>query len=115
VPHIRSTYFAEWVLYISPTIRQGVLVWPLSLTGRHAPIAPQDQAKVIAGVRENPEPHRNEVYLVFGPVEMTPTEIAKILSQVSGKEIQYRQIDPTTSFKKMASQWKVAHVRGRVC
>jgi uncharacterized protein YbjT (DUF2867 family) len=82
---IRSTYFAGWLLHVAPMIPQELLLWTLSLTGRHAPIARQDSATVVAGVLKNPESHRNKAYLLVGPVETTPTEIARILSQVSDK------------------------------
>ena len=36
VTHLRPTYFAEWLLYLAPMIRAGVLHVPFG-TGRHAP------------------------------------------------------------------------------
>ena len=60
VAHIRPTYFAEWLLYLAPMIRQGVMYAPFT-TGRHAPIAGEDQARVIVGILENPEPHHGKV------------------------------------------------------
>jgi len=35
--HLRSTYFAEWLLYLAPCSRRSAAVH--SATGRHAPIA----------------------------------------------------------------------------
>ena len=46
VAHIRPTYFAEWLLYLAPMIRLGVMYAPFT-TGRHAPIASEDQGHVI--------------------------------------------------------------------
>src|SRR6266436_8504398 len=68
--HLRPTYFAEWLLYLAPMIRAGVLHVPFG-TGRHAPIAAEDQARVIVGILENPNPHRRQVYPLYGPVEFT--------------------------------------------
>lgn len=84
VAHIRPTYFAEWLLYLAPMIRQGVMYAPFT-TGRHAPIAGEDQGRVIVGILENPEPHRGQVYPLYGPVELTHHEIAGIVGKVLGR------------------------------
>src|SRR5262249_5421715 len=52
VVHLRPTYFAEWLLYLAPMIRAGLLHVPFG-TGRHAPITAEDQARVIVGIVEN--------------------------------------------------------------
>src|SRR5271169_3865501 len=92
VAHIRPTYFAEWLLYLAPMIRAGLLHVPFS-TGKHAPIAAEDQGRVIAGLLENPVAHRGEAYPLFGPVEYTYEETARVLGRVLGKDVQYKQID----------------------
>ena len=56
VAHIRPTYFAEWLLYLAPMIKAGRL-HVLFGTGKHAPIAAEDQARVIAGILEDPATH----------------------------------------------------------
>ena len=33
------TFFAEWLLYLAPMIRQGKIFAPFTTTGRHAPVA----------------------------------------------------------------------------
>jgi NAD(P)H dehydrogenase (quinone) len=91
VAHLRPTFFAEWLLNFAPMIHKGLLQLPLG-TGRHAPIAAEDQARVIAGILEDPAPHRGQIYPLFGPVELTHQEIAQVLSRVLGKDIQYRQV-----------------------
>src|ERR1700688_557305 len=91
VAHIRPTYFAEWLLYLAPMIRQGVMYAPFT-TGRHAPIAGEDQGRVIVGILEDPEPHRGKVYPLYGPVELTHDEIAKAVGPVLGREITYRSM-----------------------
>src|SRR5258708_10653379 len=72
-------------------IRQGIMYAPFT-TGRHAPIAGEDQARVIVGILENPEPHRGKVYPLYGPVELTHDEIAKIVGQVLGRTITYQSM-----------------------
>jgi NAD(P)H dehydrogenase (quinone) len=91
VAHIRPTYFAEWLLYLAPMIRQGVMYAPFT-TGRHAPIAGEDQGRVIAGILENPEPHRGKIYPLYGPVELTHDDIAKIVGGVIGRDITYQSM-----------------------
>ncbi len=91
VTHIRPTYFAEWLLYLAPLIRQGVMYAPFT-TGRHAPIAGEDQARVIVGILENPDPHRGQVYPLYGPAELTHDEIAAIVGRVLGKTVTYQSM-----------------------
>ena len=102
VAHLRSTYFAEWLLYLAPMIRAGVLHVPFG-TGRHAPIAAEDQARVIVGILQNPSPHRGQVYPLYGPVEFTYAEIAQVLSRVLGWEVRYKQVSIETMLTMMAS------------
>src|SRR5262245_57530938 len=89
--HLRPTYFAEWLLYLAPMIRQGVMYAPFT-TGRHAPIAAEDQGRVIVGILENPAPHRSQVYPLYGPVELTHDEIARIVGQVVGHPVTYQSM-----------------------
>src|SRR5207244_3337837 len=70
VAHIRPTYFAEWLLYLAPMIKAGLLHVPFG-TGKHAPIAAEDQARVIVGILKDPATHNGKVYPLFGPVEFT--------------------------------------------
>jgi NAD(P)H dehydrogenase (quinone) len=91
VAHIRPTYFAEWLLYLAPMIRQGLMYAPFT-TGRHAPIAGEDQGRVIVRILEDPGPHRGKVYPLYGPVELTHDEIAKAVGRVLGREITYQSM-----------------------
>jgi NAD(P)H dehydrogenase (quinone) len=91
VAHIRPTYFAEWLLYVAPMIKAGLLHVPFG-TGKHAPIAAEDQGRVIAGILEDPAKHKNKTYPLFGPVEYTYRETAQVLGRVLGKDIQYKQV-----------------------
>ena len=102
VVHLRPTYFAEWLLNLAPMIRAGRLHVPFG-TGRHAPIASEDQARVIVGILENPASHRGKIYPLYGPVEFTYKEIAQVLSRVLGKDVQYKQVSIETMLQIMAS------------
>jgi NAD(P)H dehydrogenase (quinone) len=89
--HIRPTYFAEWLLYLAPMIKAGLLHVPFG-TGKHAPIAAEDQGRVIAGILEDPASHKGAIYPLFGPVEYTYAETAQLLSRVLGKTVEYKQV-----------------------
>jgi NAD(P)H dehydrogenase (quinone) len=102
VAHIRPTYFAEWLLYLAPMIRAGLLHVPFG-TGRHAPIVAEDQARVIVGILEDPASHRGKIYPLYGPVEFTYQEIAQVLGRVLGKDVQYKQVSFETMLQMMAS------------
>ena len=102
VAHIRPTYFAEWLLYLAPMIRAGLLHVPFG-TGRHAPIVAEDQARVIVGILEDPATHRGKIYPLYGPVEFTYQEIAQVLSRVLRKDVQYKQVSFETMLQMMAS------------
>ena len=91
VAHIRPTYFAEWLLYVAPMIRQGVMYAPFT-TGRHAPIAAEDQGRVIAGILEEPAAHRGQTYPLCGPVELTHEEIANVVGKVLGRKVAYQSL-----------------------
>jgi NAD(P)H dehydrogenase (quinone) len=56
---------------------------------------------VIVGILENPEAHRAKVYPLFGPVEYTYPEIAKVLTRVLKKRVEYEQV-PFDTYWKMA-------------
>lgn len=65
---------------------------PFGITGRHTPVAADDQAGVIAGILKNPASHARKIYPLFGSIELTQPEIAAIIGRVLGKEIKYEQV-----------------------
>jgi NAD(P)H dehydrogenase (quinone) len=89
VTHLRPTFFAEWlVTWYEP---DGTLPLPFG-DGRHAPIAAEDQARVITAILEDPGPHAGQVYPLFGPREMNHYEIAEDMSKALGRPVTYRPI-----------------------
>jgi NAD(P)H dehydrogenase (quinone) len=111
VAHIRPTYFAEWLLYLAPMIRQGVMYAPFT-TGKHAPIAAEDQGRVIVGILEDPEPHRGKIYPLYGPVELTHDEIAKIVGGVLGRKITYQSM-PIEKWAEVVAGASAGRINGR--
>src|SRR5215471_8381352 len=89
--HLRPTFFAEWLIY--PHFAKEIwakkkIEFPFE-NGRHAPIAADDQGRVIAYILANPAGHGGKIYSLHGPVEMNHTEIAAAMSEVLGVKIEY--------------------------
>ena len=102
VTHLRPTFFAEWLLYYAALVKAGMLHVPLG-TGKHAPVAAEDQALVIVAILENPASHRGKVYPLFGSKEYTHAEIAQILGRVLGKDVRYKQLTIEELVQRRAS------------
>jgi uncharacterized protein YbjT (DUF2867 family) len=92
VVHIRPTLFAEWALYWIEQIKTGILRLPFG-TGKHAPIASADQARVITSILLSPDEHIGQVYPLYGEKEYTFAEIAAEIGKVTGKPLKYEQVD----------------------
>lgn len=89
--HIRPTFFSEWLIF--PWMRDEIvhesrITLPYG-AGRHAPIAAEDQARLIAAVLTQPSGHVGKTYPLFGPVEMNQQEIADEIGEVLGRKITY--------------------------
>jgi uncharacterized protein YbjT (DUF2867 family) len=95
VTHLRPTFFAEWLTRgaQSQTIaRDNRFRLPFG-TGRHAPIAAQDQGRVIAAILANPGAHAGKTYPLCGPVEMDFHGVAAALSEELGRTIVYEPME----------------------
>ena len=99
--HLRPTLFAQWLLYLAPMIREGRMLAPFNTTGRHAPVAAEDQARLIVAILQHPTVYVGKTYPLFGPVELTHPEIAAIIGRVIGKEVTYQQV-PIEQFFEIA-------------
>jgi len=91
VTHLRPTFFAQWLTYPfqRASIEQGVIDLPYG-TGRHAPIAAEDQARLIAAILTAPRDHAGKTYTLHGPVEMDEAGIAALVGKELGRTIVYR-------------------------
>jgi NAD(P)H dehydrogenase (quinone) len=94
VTHLRPTFFAEWFTY--PFVRYSVaeageLRLPFG-AGRHAPIAAEDQGRVIAAILRDPEPHRGHTYFLCGADEGTHDDHAASIGRALGRRVVYRPI-----------------------
>jgi uncharacterized protein YbjT (DUF2867 family) len=89
--HLRPTLFSEWLTF--PWVRgllveEGRIAMPLG-EGRHAPIAAEDQARLIAAILTNPAGHVGKTYPLYGPVEFSQKELAAELSRILDRPIVY--------------------------
>ena len=60
--------------------------------GRHAPIASEDQGRLIAAILQNPAPHAGKTYTLHGPVQMNHYEIAAAMGKALGRDLHYEPI-----------------------
>lgn len=91
VVHIRPTYFSEWLTFpwvLDPLLQEGKITLPYG-EGRHAPIAAEDQARLIASILATPDGHIGKTYSLYGPVELSQQQIADEIGKVVGREITY--------------------------
>jgi NAD(P)H dehydrogenase (quinone) len=87
VTHLRPTFFAEW-LYMFADHSSGELRLPFA-DARHAPIAAEDQGRVIAAILADPQPHAGKTYPLYGPVELDHHQIADAVSRTLGTPFTY--------------------------
>ncbi|AIR63331.1 NmrA family NAD(P)-binding protein [Cedecea neteri] len=90
--HLRVTLFAEWLLYSAHLIRGGRYVTPFDPDSRFAPIAAADIARVVASMLIEPGKHVGKIYSLHGPVEYSHAEIAQVLADTLGKDIQFEHV-----------------------
>lgn len=93
--HLRPTFFAEWLLYISGIIRYGGYIMPFNKESRFAPIAAADIAKIIANIMEKPESYVGKALQLHGPVEYSHEELATEVGRVLGKNLVFEQVTPS--------------------
>jgi len=73
--HLRPTFFTNWQTgFWVRHPNEGIYRLPLADV-RHAPIDAADQAKVIAAILQNPDPHDRQIYPLFGAEELNYDEI----------------------------------------
>ncbi len=91
ITHLRPTLFAEWMAYPISWLdysTKDTLALPFG-SGRFAPIASEDQGRVIAAILADPGPHAGKLYELFGPEELDGFGIAAAMSDELEREIKY--------------------------
>jgi len=118
VTHLRPTYFLEWLLYpwqLPLFLSKGIIRMAVG-KGRHAPIAAEDQGRVISAILQNPGEHAGQTYPLFGPVEMDHEEMARELTEALGRKIVFENVsidDYSKSLEKMGvPAYVIQHFEG---
>ena len=108
VTHLRPTFFIEWLTYPFqlPLIANHDLLKVPAGNGRHAPIAAEDQGRIIANVLLDPTPHAGEIYPLYGAVEMNHAELADAVGAALGRKIRYE----AESFEDFAARLAALHL-----
>ena len=92
--HLRPTFFSQWLLYPfarKTIVEQSIIDLPYG-AGRHAPIAAEDQARLIAALLADPSAHIGKTYTLHGPTELDQRGIAAAISEVLGRKISYQPL-----------------------
>ena len=93
VVHLRPTFFAQWLLYRfsrATIVEGGIIDLPYG-EGRHAPIAAEDQARLIAAILAEPAAHLGRpTRFMARPSWVRPASPA--VSEVLGRKISYRPL-----------------------
>lgn len=93
VTHLRPTFFAEWLLYFPMTIReQNLFALPFG-KARYAPIAAEDQGRVIARILDAPAGHAGRIYPLYGQEELSQYDVADLLTEALGRKITYVEME----------------------
>lgn len=95
VTHLRPTFFAQNFLYppfVTSVVQHGVMSFPFA-KGHHAPLAAEDQGRLIAAILADPESHRGETYRLQGVEDMDHFAMAEVFSEVLGRPVTYRPIE----------------------
>jgi uncharacterized protein YbjT (DUF2867 family) len=111
--HLRPTYFSQWLIYPhwrQHIVERGEIRLPFG-DGRHAPIAAEDQARLIAAILENPQAHAGKTYNLNGPVELSQQGVADAVGEVLGRTITYVPISLEQYDTEMAEAGLPAFLR----
>lgn len=93
VTHLRPTTFHGWLLFAGKMIREeDRFAVPFGPPGKFASVSTEDLGELTATLLENPAGHAGQTYPLFGPTELTPPEIANVLSKHLGREIRYEKV-----------------------
>jgi NAD(P)H dehydrogenase (quinone) len=93
VTHLRPTTFHGWLVFAGKSIREeDRFAVPFGPSGKFATVSTEDIGEFTATLLENPAGHAGQTYPLFGTKELTPPEIAKVLSKHLGREIRYEKV-----------------------
>lgn len=95
VTHLQPTLFMDWLAYFGQEIKENNrLISPYGGTVKYASINSEDIGRVGAAILADPEGHAGKTYPLYGPAELDQEEVAAILSEVLGRNINYLSFEP---------------------
>jgi uncharacterized protein YbjT (DUF2867 family) len=96
-------FMQNFVTAFGATIReQSTLYEPLA-DARVSYIDARDIARTAAAILSDPAPHAGQAYHLTGPAALSDHDIARILSEVTGRTIQYVNIPDETARASLAA------------
>jgi len=115
--HLRASGLAHTVLrdnlyadFLPMMTVDGAIRGPAG-EGRVAAVAQDDIADVIVAVLDQPEEHVGETYDLTGPQALTLAEVAKVITEVTGRHTVYVPESPEEAYASRASygapDWQV--------
>jgi uncharacterized protein YbjT (DUF2867 family) len=108
--HLRPTFFMEWLnAFWVRDGDEGIYRLPLADV-HHAPIAAADQAKVIAAILQNPDPHDRQSYSLFGAEELDWHSIAAKVEDTLAIPVHYEPIEIPTFAAGLTAAGGDAHI-----
>ncbi len=115
VIHVNPGIFAFlYLLGLPAIVHFGMLVAPVG-DGKNAPPSNEDIARVVAGVLANPGPYIGKSYRPTGPELLSPHDIAGILTNVTGRNVKYKDSSMKMFAKAAkalgASEFEIAQIR----
>ncbi len=96
---LRNYSYSELLMFSLPKALEGGNLYGAAGTGRAAYVTRQDCAYAAAGVLEHAALHENKRYRITGPQAYSRTEIAALVSEITGKKLSYVDLPPE-DFKK---------------
>lgn len=96
---LRDAQYAEAISDVAaPTALKHGKLQSNSADGRMAFVSRHDCVAAAVAVLHKPSEHRNKVYHITGPELLNWTDIARILSEVTGRDIPYEAMSEEEQF-----------------
>lgn len=95
VIHLRPTFFLQWLLYPhsqAAIIDKGIIDLPWG-DATYAPIAPEDLARFIANILNDPLPHIGKTHELHGAEELNQVQLATAVSNALGVPVRYQPLE----------------------
>lgn len=100
---LRTNFYADNILLYADQIKQGYLPLPTG-QGRFAPVDLDDVGLAAKEILMNCQAHKGKTYVLTGPEALNGQQMAEKMSQVMGKQITFKDIEPEEAHRILKSQ-----------